>query len=181
MRKNFENRLNFLPLPVLVIGTFDENGVPNAMNAAWGAQCDFDKITICLSPHKTTENFAKTGAFSVAFATRETEVQADFFGIASGRNQNKIEKAGFHFEKSKFVNAPVFLELPLTLECEVVSFENEMLVGKVKNMSVDEKFLDENGNPDIDKMHIICYDSTDRSYRLLGERVGKAFSDGKKL
>lgn len=181
MRKNFENRLNFLPLPVLVIGTFDENGKPNAMNAAWGVQCDFHQVLITLSPHKTTENLLKTKAFTVAFATKKTEVIADYVGVASGFKEDKIKKAGLTFEKGQFVNAPVFNEFPLTLECEVVSFENEVLIGNVKNLSVDTNFLTMEGEPDIDKMEIICYDSTDRSYRVLGERVGKAFSDGNKL
>ena len=85
MKKNLGKTV-FFPMPVLIIGTYDQNGVANAMNAAWGGLYDADKVVIALSKHKTTENFEKTGAFTVAFATKQTLVESDYFGIASGRD-----------------------------------------------------------------------------------------------
>lgn len=180
MKKNLGKTV-FFPMPVLIIGTYDQNGVANAMNAAWGGRYDADKVVIALSKHKTTENFENTGAFTVAFATKQTLVESDYFGIASGRDEDKIAKAGFHAVKSQFVNAPVFEEYPLTLECKVVSWKDEVLVGEVVNVSVDDAYLDENGKLVAQRCQFISYDETNTSYRVLGDVVGKAFKDGNKL
>lgn len=181
MRKDLGNKMNFLPLPVLMIGTYDEEGNANVMNAAWGGVYDHGKIYISLSNHKTTDNLKVKNAFTVGFATKNTVVISDYFGVASGRNENKIEKAGVHVTKSNFVDAPIIEEYPLTLECTVESFENGDLIGKIVNCSVDEEYLDENGKIDVDKMEIIAYDMTDNTYRVLGDIVGNAFKDGLQL
>ena len=181
MRKDFGQKTNLLVYPVLIIGTFDENGNANAMNAAWGGQTDTNRISIALSKHKTTENLLKTGAFSVSFATEDTVVVSDYFGITSGNKENKVLKAGVHVEKSKYVNAPIFTEYPLTLECKVISYENEVLVGEIVNLSADEKILDEDGNISLNKMKPIIYEAGAHTYRKIGEVVGHAFKEGNKI
>ena len=178
MRKDLGNKMNFLPLPVLMIGTYDEEGKANVMNAAWGGIYDHGKIYISLSNHKTTDNLKIKNAFTVGFATKDTEVISDYFGVVSGREQDKIEKSGVHVIKSNFVDAPIIEEYPLTIECTVESFEDGDLIGKIVNCSVDEKYIDENGKIDVDKMEIITYDMTSNTYRVLGPVVGKAFKDG---
>ena len=96
------------PMPVLIIGTYDENGVPNAMNAAWGMITDRNEISISMSEHKTTENIAKTGAFTVSMATEDTVIPCDYVGIESaGKVPDKFNRAGFHATKSEKVNAPL--------------------------------------------------------------------------
>lgn len=177
MKKNLGKTV-FFPMPVLIIGTYDENGVPDAMNAAWGGRYDSDKVVISLSKHKTTENFEKTGAFTVAFATKKTLVASDYFGIASGKNEDKIAKASFHAVKSESVNAPVFEEYPVTLECKVLSWKDEVLVGEVVNTVADEAYLGSDGKLDAQKCEFISYDETNNSYRVVGESVGNAFKDG---
>ena len=171
-----------VPEGVFIIGTYDEHGVPNAMNAAWGIQSDYEEITLYLAKHKTTENLKKTGAFTVAFATKDTVVVSDYFGIESGNNVNKIEKAGVHVHKSEHVNAPIIEEYPVTLECEVKEWneEKEMLVGKIVSMQADDSVLTD-GKVDLGKLHPIMYDASFHVYRTIGDVVGKAFSDGKKL
>lgn len=181
MRKDLGNKMNFLPLPVLMIGTYDENGNANVMNAAWGGIYDYGRIYISLSKHKTTDNLELKKAFTVGFATKDTVVISDYFGVASGMNEDKIKKSGVHVIKSNFVDAPIIEEYPLTLECIVESFEDGDLIGKVVNCSVDEKYLDENGNIDVDKMEIISYDMVSNTYRVLGGIVGNAFKDGLSL
>lgn len=181
MRRDLGNKMNFLPLPVLMIGTYDKDGRANVMNAAWGGIYDYGKIYIALSKHKTTDNLELKKAFTVSFATKDTTVISDYFGIVSGNNEDKIEKAGVHVVKSKYVDAPIIEEYPLTLECVVESFKDGELIGKVVNCSVDEKYLDENGNIDVDKMEIIAFDMTSNTYRVLREVVGNAFSDGAAL
>ena len=121
------NKSIITPEGVFIIGTYDEKGVPNAMNAAWGMQSDMGEITLMLAKHKTTDNFEKTGAFTVAFGTAETVTISDYFGMETGNKVNKIEKAGCHVHKSAHVNAPIIEEYPLTLECKVLYQQDQML------------------------------------------------------
>ena len=182
MKKNIKKDLIMAPMPVLIIGTYDENGMPNAMNAAWGTQCDMDAITIFLSKHKTTDNLQLKKAFTVAFATKNTLIASDYFGIESGNKVNKIEKAGFHAVKSAYVDAPVFEEYPVTIECEVIDLADDggeyRLTGRVVNVLAEEMVLDEKGRVDLGKMQVISYDSAIHAYRILGDKVGQAFHDG---
>jgi flavin reductase (DIM6/NTAB) family NADH-FMN oxidoreductase RutF len=170
------------PEGVFIIGTYDENGVPNAMNAAWGIQSDFGEITLFLAKHKTTENLKKTGAFTVAFGTKDTVVISDYFGVETGSNVNKIEKAGVHVHKSAHVNAPIIEEYPLTLECTVKSWNDEtgVLTGTIVAQQADDRILTD-GKVDLGKLQPITYDPSFQAYRVIGEVVGKAFKDGLQL
>ena len=185
MRKNFGSKAWCYPMPVFIVGTYDENGKPNAMNAAWGGIDYDDQINLCLSAeHKSTINLQKAKAFTVSMGTVEQLVACDYVGITSGNKvKDKFEKAGWHATKSEFVNAPVIDELPMTIECELVSYDPEMchLVGRIVNVSADESILDEKGKIDPKKLRPITYDPVNHKYIALGEAVGNAFSDGKKI
>lgn len=180
-RINFGPKPFIYPMPVLIIGTYDENGVPNAMNAAWGTITDMNEITISMSPHKTTENFLKTGAFTVSIATEDTVVPCDYVGVESASKvPDKFAKAGFHATRSEYVNAPLIDELSMALECKVKSYEDEILVGEIVNVCADESILTD-GKIDPKKLKPIAYDPVNHTYVGLGNVVGKAFSDGLKL
>ena len=169
------------PMPVLIIGTYDENGIPNAMNAAWGMISDFNEVSISLAKHKTTDNLEATGAFTVSFATEDTMIPCDYVGVVSANDvPNKFEKAGFHATKSSRVNAPLIDELPMAFECRVKSFENDILVGEIVNIVVDESIITD-GKIDPKKMKPIVYDSANHTYYSLGEVIGKAHEDGHKI
>jgi flavin reductase (DIM6/NTAB) family NADH-FMN oxidoreductase RutF len=184
MRKNFGKKSWIYPMPVLIVAAYDEAGVPNAMNAAWGGIFSDEMIGICLSEgHKTTKNIIATKAFTVSIATAEQVVACDYVGIVSGNKEpDKFAKAGFHALPSEFVNAPVIKELPMTLECELVSYDEESnhLVGNIVNVSADESILTD-GKIDIRKLRPITYDTVNHDYLELGTKVGNAFADGKKL
>ena len=184
MRKNFGKKSWLYPMPVLIVAAYDEAGVPNAMNAAWGGIFSDEMIGICLSEgHKTTKNIIATKAFTVSIATAEQVVACDYLGIVSGNKEpDKFAKAGFHALPSEFVNAPVIKELPMTLECELVSYDEESnhLVGNIINVSADESILTD-GKIDIRKLRPITYDTVNHDYLELGTKVGNAFADGKKL
>lgn len=184
MRKDFGAKPMLYPMPVLIIGSYDENGVPNAMNAAWGGISEEAEISICLSEdHKTTENILKSGAFTVSVADAQNVIAADYVGIASGNDTSeKIAKCGWTAVKSPLVNAPYFEELPFTLECTLQSYDPETcrLVGTIVNVSADEAILTD-GKVDLHKFSPITYDPVNHHYIALGEKVGNAFSDGKKL
>ena len=169
------------PQPVLIIGTYDENGVPNAMNAAWGITTDFKEITISLSKHKTTDNLMARKAFTVSMATEDTVVACDYVGIESANNvPDKFEKAGFHATKSAFVDAPLIDELPMALECTVKSYEDGILIGEIVNVSADDSVITD-GAIDPKKLRPITFDPANNAYIGLGEKVGNAFKDGSAL
>lgn len=184
MRKNFGSKSWLYPMPVLIIAAYDEEGVPNAMNAAWGGMFTDEHIGICISQgHKTTKNILATRAFTVSMATAEQVVACDYVGIVSGnREHDKVAKAGFTTERSEVVNAPIIKELPMTLECEMVSYDEESchLVGRIVNVSADESILTD-GKIDYAKLRPITYDPVNHHYVELGAKAGNAFSDGKKL
>lgn len=185
MRKNFGAKPIMYPMPVLIIGTYGENGKPNAMNAAWGGISEEDEISICISAnHKTTENILARGAFTVSMATVEEVAAADYVGIVSGAKEpDKMEKTGWHAEASTLVDAPLFAELPFALECRLRSYDPEScrLVGEIVNVSADECILGEDGKVDMGKFRPIAYDSMHHTYCELGGVVGKAFADGLRL
>ena len=171
-------------MPVLIVGTYDEHGTPNAMNAAWGGVYDTNLVMVCLADdHKTTENIKATGAFTVSFATSGTVVPCDYVGIVSANDvPDKFARAGFHAVKSEYVNAPIIEELPMTVECKLIKFnEDGICIGEIVNVSADESVLDENGKVDAKKLDPIIYDSVTHAYWNFGEKVGQAFSDGKKI
>lgn len=185
MRKNFGVKTWLYPMPVFIVAAYDNEGNPNAMNAAWGGIYTDNMIGICLSEdHKTTQNILATRAFTVSMATAEQVTACDYVGIVSGNKEpDKFHKAGFHATKSEFVNAPIIDELPMTLECELVSYDTEtcFMVGKIVNVSADEKILNENGKIDLSKLRPITYDPCNHDYLEIGPKAGNAFSDGKKL
>jgi flavin reductase (DIM6/NTAB) family NADH-FMN oxidoreductase RutF len=142
---------------------------------------------ISMGAHATTENLARCEEFTVAFATKETMVASDFVGIVSAKNDpEKMLKTGWTATKAEHVNAPVFTDFPMTMECRIVrkideTEEGYNLVAEIVNILVDEAYLGEDGKPDVEKMQLITYDPVHHGYIGLGERVGRAFADGKKL
>ena len=171
-------------MPVLIVAAYDEQGVPNAMNAAWGGMFTDEHIGICISEgHKTTKNILATKAFTVSIATVEQIAACDYVGIVSGNKEaDKFAKAGFTAIRSEVVNAPIIEQLPMTLECEVVSYDKESnhLVGRIVNVSADESILTD-GKIDYRKLRPITYDPVGHHYVELGEVVGNAFAAGKAL
>ena len=185
MRKKFGAKAMCYPMPVFIIGTYNADGTPNAMNAAWGGISEETEITICVdSGHKTAENLLARRAFTVSMATAKMLAACDYVGIVSGNKEpEKFSKAGFHATKSEFVDAPLIDELPMALECEVISYDEETcrLVGRIVNVCADESVLGENGKVDVAKLQPITYDPMNHHYLVLGEKVGQAFHDGAAL
>lgn len=184
MRKDFGKKTWLYPMPVFVVAAYDGEGTPNAMVAAWGGIYTDDTIGICLSKgHKTTKNILATRAFTVSMATASRVASCDYVGIVSGNKvPDKLARAGFHTVKSQHVNAPLIEELPMAVECELVSYDQEsnFLVGNIINVSADESILTD-GKIDIAKLQPITYDPVNHGYYTIGEKAGNAFADGKQL
>ena len=185
MRKNFGPKPAMYPMPVLILAAYGADGTPNAMNAAWGGISEETEISMCISPgHKTTENILARKAFTVSMGTADTVVACDYVGIVSGNEvPDKVAWAGFHTSRSAFVDAPLIDELPMALECRLVSYDPEpcRLVGEIVNVSAQENVLNAEGFVDPAKLRPITYDSMNHTYLVLGEVVGNAFADGAKL
>ncbi|MGM9970679.1 MAG: flavin reductase family protein, partial [Anaeroplasma sp.] len=172
MRKNFGQQTWMYPLPVLIIGTYDENGNPDAMNAAWGGIVNRGYVGLCLSlSHKTTKNILERKAFTISFADEEHVVSADYIGLVSANDEpNKFEKAGFTQMKGEHVDAPVINELPMTLECEYIKTTNDgLIIGRIVNVSVDDSILNDNKKIDLSKFHPITFDPVNNKYVSLGK------------
>ena len=184
MRKNFGAKPWLYPMPVFIVAAYDEDGKPCCMNAAWGGIYDTNQVMVCLADdHKTTKNILASKAFTISIADAKHVVEADYVGLVSGNQvADKMEKAGLHTEKSKFVNAPIITEFPMTVECKLLKFnEDGICIGEIVNVSADEKILNEDGKINPKKLNPLVYDSANHAYYTLGEKVGNAFSDGKLL
>ena len=185
MRKNFGAKPWTYPQPVFIVATYGEDGTPDAMNAAWGGISDDTQLSLCLSAgHKTVANLLARGAFTVSMADASHVVECDYVGIESANQvPDKLEKAGVHTEKAEFVDAPLIKELPMAVECRVISYDKDScrLVGEIVNVSADERILDGEGKIDPAKLEPIVFDPVNNAYLKLGEKVGNAFRDGMKL
>ena len=185
MRKNFGPQTIAYPMPVFIIGTYNSDLSANAMTAAWAGIYDTNKVFVSLSEHKTCDNFKRTGAFSVSFGTQAEVASCDYVGIVSGNKvPDKVERAGWTISKGEFVNAPIFEELKVSLECIVENIiENEdgiKLIGKIVNVSASEDVLVD-GKISIEKLNPIIYDPVNHKYYSLGEYVADAFKCGKTI
>ena len=185
MRKSFGVKPAIYPEPVFIIAAYDKDGTPHCMNAAWGGLVAKTQLMLCLNPaHKTVIALRESGAFTVSMGQADQVVACDYVGITSGNNvSEKFARAGFHETKSEFVNAPMIDELAYTLECELVSYDDDshILIAEIKNISVDEAVLDTEGNVDVAKLAPISFDPNTKKYYQIGDVVADARSVGKQL
>ena len=187
MRKDLGKAPAVFPMPVLMVAAYDGEGKVQVMNAAWGMVSAMDKIALFIGEgHKTTKSIRETGAFTVSIADREHMDVADFFGIASGNTMSdKFERTGYTAIKSENVNAPIIDEFPIAIECElaeIVQTDNlHAVVGKIINVSADEKVLGEDGKVDPTKLNALVFDQFRAGYYTVGEKAGQAWDAGKKL
>lgn len=187
MKKDLGVLPALFPMPVLMIGTYGEDGKIDVMNAAWGQICDNDKIIISLTKtHKTVANINHSKAFTVALADRKHVDVADYYGIVSGNKvADKFERSGYHAIKSEHVNAPIIEEFPLVMECELFEIiETESIygvVGKIVNVKAEEEILSDNGKVDVVKLDAIMFDQFQNDYYAVGDKVAKAWNAGMEL
>ncbi|MBR2289079.1 MAG: flavin reductase family protein [Clostridia bacterium] len=183
MKKDLKVTPGIFPMPVLMIGTYNEDGSVDVMNAAWGMAQSMQHLKLCLTEsHKTVKNMKRTGYCTVALATKDYIKESDYLGMASGNTvTDKFERTGLHAVKSSKVDAPIIEEYPICMECKVVGFEDDGTLVEVLNVLAEEKYLNEDGSLKLDEMGIIAYDPYGHGYYQVGPKVGQAFSDGKSL
>ena len=187
MKKDLGAVQAVFPMPVLMVAAYNDDGTPNVMNAAWGMICEQDQIALFLDPeHKTTKDMRARKAFTVALADRAHMAEADFFGIASGRDMtDKFARTGMTAVKSEKVNAPIIEDFPITMECElaeVVAAEHfSAVIGRIVNVKVEESLLTEDGEVDVSRLDAILFDQFGRSYYATGDRIAGAWDIGQQL
>lgn len=184
MKKELSVKPYLFPMPVLMIATYDENGVVDVMNMAWGGICAENMVSLNIGEeHKTSANIKKNGAFTLSIADIPHMEAADFFGIASGNNMpDKFERSGLTAVKSDKVNAPVIQEFPLTLECKVVEAKNEVygfhVIGEIVGILAEEAVLNEKGKVEPSRLNAFLFDQFQNGYYAIGEKVGQAWNAG---
>lgn len=185
MRKNLGAKPYILPQPILIIAAYDENGNPDAMTATWGGISNQNEISICISSErKTLKDIMLHGEFTVSMGDASQVAACDYVGIESANKvPNKFEKSGFHAVPAEFVHAPLIKELPFALECKVKSYDEKewRMIAEIVNISVEESILNEKGSINLEKFTPLVFDSLNRDYYKIGEKVGKAFHDGLSL
>lgn len=183
MHKPIKTAPYVYPLPVAILLTYNADGTPNAMTAAWAVPVDSDILAVCLSPeHKTNANFHRDPHVTVSFATKSTMAEAAYFGTCSGNDvPNKVAATSLH--DLKLAASPVMEEFPVAILC-LFDHEDEstgMNYFKIEKVLADEKTLDENGRVDLVEAEAIVYDSFHRAYREVGKELGDAYSMGEKF
>ncbi len=176
------------PTPVFVIGTYDKAGKPNAMTAAWGGICCSNPPCVAVSLRRTRysfNNIVKRQAFTVNITPEKFVRESDYFGMASGRSQDKFAATGLTPVKSDLVDAPYIKEFPLALECSLLQTVeigvHIQFIGEVLDIKADEELLDDEGVPDIAKVKPVLFAPEMQAYYGVGSRLGKAFSIGKSI
>lgn len=184
MKKRLEKGF-VTPLPVFIIATYDKDGNPSAMNAAWCGQCGADLISISLGAHPSTENIQRTREFTVSFATKEFVEGCDYVGMVSAaRVPDKLARAGFTVTKSERVNAPIIDQLPVAIECRVQDIIEEYgetrVIARIVGTVADESVFTDD-KVDLSKVQPIMFDSSAKAYRVIGEKIAGAWDAGKKF
>lgn len=184
MKKELRVCPAIFPMPVILIATYNDDGSIDVMNAAWGTAFDTKQIELNISDeHQTTKNIKKRKAFSVSLANVENMAEADYVGMVSGaRVKDKFEKTKWRAHKSELVDAPILDDLPYSMECTLECFKEDYgIIGNVIRLLVDDKYIESDGTVNLTKMGIIAYDPFNHGYYVIGEKVGQAFSVGRKI
>lgn len=178
-------RISAHPTPVWVIGSYDAQGRPNIMTAAWGGVCCSKPPCVAVSLRPATYshgNVLARRAFSVSIPSRRHMVEADYVGMASGRDTDKFAAAGLTAGRCEHVDAPYVAEFPLVLECKVLHVHelgmHTQFVGEIMNVLAETDILTTDGKPDMDKLQPLVYSPDTRVYNAVGAQAGKAFSVG---
>lgn len=188
MKQSLGAKTLLFPTPVLLVGTYDQNGIPNLMNAAWGGICCSQPPCISVSLRKATYSYSsivERKAFTIGIPSEEYLKEADYVGISSGRNVHKFDLTGLTPVRSELVDAPYAAEFPFVLECRLLhTLEiglHTLFVGEIMDAKANINVLGEDGLPDILKIKPLIFDTSHRNYHGVGPLVGQAFSAGNQI
>jgi flavin reductase (DIM6/NTAB) family NADH-FMN oxidoreductase RutF len=145
-----------LPAPVWLIGSYDDEGRPNAMTASWAGVCCSEPpcVAVAVRPERHSHHgIAHRGAFTVSVPSVKQAAAADVFGTRSGRDGDKFAAAGMTAAPSDLVDAPYVAECAVVLECRVRQAielgSHTLFVGEVVDVKADPSVLTPSGNLDV--------------------------------
>jgi len=185
MKKSIGASTIIFPTPVFIVGSYDKEDVANMMNAAWGGICSSvpPSVSVSIRPERQTyENIMAKKAFTINIPSIKHIKEADYFGIVSGKIEDKLKKSGLTAIKSDIVDAPYIKEFPFVLECALLKNldvgAHTIFVGEIKDVKVDENCLDDKGRPDITRIKPFSFDPATGRYFEIGKYLADAFSIG---
>jgi len=185
MKKSLGAKPIVYPTPVFLVGSYDAAGVANIMNAAWGGLCSSDPASVAVSIREqrhTFSNILHQQAFTINIPNATQAAAADYFGIVSGSNGDKISQSGLSVERAEYVNAPILCECPLVLECRLITTHDlgvhTQFIGEIVDVKIEENCLDDSGQPDITKVDPLLFAPGNRAYFGVGDQIAQAFSAG---
>jgi flavin reductase (DIM6/NTAB) family NADH-FMN oxidoreductase RutF len=188
MKKSIGAKTLVFPTPVLIVGTYDDEHRPNVMAVAWGGICCSQPPCVSVSLRKATYSYGSIvgrRAFTVNIPSEDQVKEADYFGIASGREEDKFERTGFTPVASQLVDAPYIAEFPFVLECSLLhTLEiglHTAFIGEILDIKVEEAVMGEKGNPDMEKVRPIAYEPVNRRYFRIGSFLAKSHSVGRQI
>lgn len=188
MKKSIGAKTFVYPTPVFVVGTYDKAGKPNVMTVAWGGICCSSPPCVAISVREATYTYAnlmEQKAFTISIPPVSYLKEADYFGIASGKTEDKFAVTGLTPVKSGVVNAPYVGEFPFVLECQILhTFKiglHTQFIGQIMDIKADESVLGEKGRPNLELIRPFCWAPDGSGYYGIGGFLGKAFSIGKAL
>ena len=186
MKRSLGRKTLVLPSPTWVVGTYDADGKPNAMTAAWGGICCSKPPSVCVSLREATYTYGaivEREAFTVNVPSAEQAKLADYLGLASGRDGDKLATAGLTAIRAEHVDAPLLEEFKLNLECKVIHTLkiglHTLFVGEILDVKAEESILNEKERPSIEKLNPPVFSTSEAAYYEIGERIGPAFEMGK--
>lgn len=188
MKKNLGAKLLVYPTPVLVISTYDNEGRPNAMTAAWGGICCSSPPCVAISLRKATytySNLMEKKAFTINIPSENYTKEADYFGMVSGKKEDKFAKTALTPVRSEIVDAPYIKEFPINLECKIIQITeiglHTQFIGEVMNIKIDDTIQEKGDQPIIEQINPLIFAPDSRNYYTIGEQVAQAFSIGKDI
>jgi flavin reductase (DIM6/NTAB) family NADH-FMN oxidoreductase RutF/nitroreductase len=178
-------RSEIYPKPAFVIGSYDKEGKPNMMTAAWAGICNSNPLSIAVSMRPATYshgNVTESKSFTVNIPSAELAKYVDYAGRFSGKDVDKFEETGLTPVKGEFVNAPYVKEFPIVIECELTEFHDlgshRQFIGKVIDVKADEAILDSAGKVNVNLLNPIIYGGGNyyETGRLIA-KVGESLND----
>jgi len=174
-----------LMAPVWVIGSYDKAGKANMMTAAWVGICCSKPPCVSIALRKATYtygNIMERKAFTVNIPSKNYVKEADYFGLVSGRDVDKLSATGLTPVKGEKVDAPYLKEFPVAVECKLINTVevglHTMFIGEIMDVKADKSMVGENNSL---LPCMLLFNSTTRDYYGIGEQLGKAFSAGREI
>ncbi len=188
MKIKIEGNKFAFPTPIFIVSTYNEDGTPNAMNAAWAGVGVSNPPCITVSiqkTRKTYENIMNLNEFVVNIPSKEFIIEADYFGLSTGFKTNKFDDTGLNAVKAQNVNAPYIEEFPINIECKVINVteigSHFIIIGEVNGAQANEECFNESGKVDFENSAQIVFDPINLAYHEVGKNIGKSFSIGKEF